>query len=379
MVFPLPTPTMATTQATNLISFSNMPRRKFSGEPNHNIRKQRSSITDPTHRSSIFTNYTSNDGNSLGSTSLGERDNNNYSESVLPDVHVLRRTNNDGTAPTMFSVVSRSDRSSNRSNIIRADLSTNPSRKSNTLLRFLKHGRRRKQLSEAQLRKQIKKHCEDGNWSRVRKLISNHDFTEIPDAGLETNSVLAKSSSSEGKQGSSKSSIVEPVQNGTSRRPSYGSRNGERLSFTGKESAAAAAVIKAAAAAALLEESSASEECTYNADIACDENILHDVCSYHPPRDVVELLLVAMRHRVGSTCSRDENGRTPLHVAVASGASSGVIDALTLADPLPATMGDEDKRSPLHLAVKFLAYDERYNINPIVAQATPKQVQSKSQ
>lgn len=59
----------------------------------------------------------------------------------------------------------------------------------------------------------------------------------------------------------------------------------------------------------------------------------------------------------GSTCGRDENGMTPLHVAM-SGASSGVIDALTRtrADRLAATMGDVNHRSPLHLAVKYLAY-----------------------
>jgi hypothetical protein len=154
---------------------------------------------------------------------------------------------------------------------------------------------------------------------------------------------------------------MEPVH--ASRRPSYGSRNGERLSFTGKESAAAADAMKVAAAMALLEEqeeSSSSEELSQKAKDACDENILHDVCSHNPPRDVIELLVAAMRHRRGSTCGRDENGRTPLHVAVASGASSGVIDALTRADPLAATMGDVNHRSPLHLAVKYLAYDERY-------------------
>jgi hypothetical protein len=332
------------------------------------ISKQRSSITNTTHRSSIFTNYTTGDGNSLASASIGEMSNNKYTEGMLPDVHVLRRADNEGTAPTMFSVVSRSDRSSNHS-IHRRE--TPPSRllgKSSSFLRFLAPSRRRKQLSEDQLRKQIKRHCENRDWSKVRKLISNHDFTEVPEVVLETNSVAAKSSSSEGRQ----SQTMEPVH--ASRRPSYGSRSGERLSFTGKESSAAADAMKVAAAMALLEEheeSSSSEELSQKAKDVCDENILHDVCSHNPPRDVIELLLAAMRHRRGSTCSRDRHGRTPLHVAVATGASSGVIDALTRADPLAATMGDADQRSPLHLAVKYLAYDERYA--KLAAQSKSKQ------
>ncbi|KAL3780345.1 hypothetical protein ACHAWO_008237 [Cyclotella atomus] len=269
---------------------------------------------------------------------------NALSDDQLPDVHVLRRADNEGTAPTMFSAVSRSDRSSNRSLFRRDPTTTTTSMNKWSFLGFLKHGRRRKQLSEDQLRKQIKRHCENRDWSKVRKLISNHDFTEVPEVVL--------SSSSEGRQ----SQTMEPVH--ASRRPSYGSRNGDRLSFTGKESAAAAAVIKAAAAAALMELGSSSEDSSQKAKDVCDENILHDVCSHNPPRDVIELLLAAMRHRRGSTCGRDRHGRTPLHVAVATGASYVVIDALTRADPLAATMGDADQRSPLHLAVKYLAYDE---------------------
>jgi hypothetical protein len=250
----------------------------------------------------------------------------------------------------MFSMMSHSDKSSSRSLAAK-----DASGKLSPLFRFLNHGRRRKQLSEAQLRQRVKKHCESREWSRVRRLISKHDFNEIPEAILETaNSVAAKSSSSDDRQSSNK----EMPHQISSRRPSYGSRTGEPLSFTGKESAAAAAAIKAAAAAALLEEYSSSEECVDKSDIVCEENILHDVCAQNPPSDVIELLLAAMRHRRGSTCGRDVKGRTPLHVAAATGASSDVIDALVRADPLPATMGDDDNRSPLHLAVKYLAYDE---------------------
>ena len=329
------------------------------------LRMQRSSITNSTHRSSCLTNYTSNDNGSFDSAKMGELSRDHPKE-ALPPLHVLRRSNNDGTAPTMFSVMSRSDKSSNRS-LLNKDASV----KLSPLFRFMKYGRRRKQLSEVQLRQQIKKHCESREWSRVRKLISRHDFHEGPEEILETaNSVAAKSSSSEDRQSSNK----EMVHNIASRRPSYGSRNGERLSFSGKESAAAAAVIKAAAAAALLEECSSSENGGDKSVILCEENILHDICAYNPPRDVIELLLAAMRHRRGSTCGRDDKGRTPLHVAAANGASSEVIDALVRADPLPATMGDDDDRSPLHLAVKYLAYDE-YVIHTPQSTAKPSMFQ----
>ncbi|KAL3802958.1 hypothetical protein HJC23_011581 [Cyclotella cryptica] len=318
------------------------------------FRKRSSSVTITTLRSSLFTSCTNNDNNSLGSCSF-ENMGNGYENDRLPDLHVLRRGNNGTpTAPTMFSVVSHSDRSSNRTLFRRETATSSSASRGSSLLRFFS-ARRARQLSEAQLRKKVSKLCDRGDWSRVRKLISNHDFADVAEVIPETNSVIAKSSSSEGKH----SLNNELIQNPNSRRPSYGSRNGERLSFAGKESAAAAAVIKAAAAAAMLEEGSKSEDCSDNADMTSGENILHDVCRHNPPLDVIELLLTALRHRRGITCARDDDGRTPLHVAVASGASSVVVDALAMADPVPASMGDGDNRSPLHLAVKFLAYKER--------------------
>jgi hypothetical protein len=334
------------------------------------FRKRNSSVTFTTLRSSLFTSCTNNDNISLASGSF-ENMSHGYETERLPDLHVLRRPNNGTpTAPTMFSVVSHSDRSSTRPLFRRETASSCQASRGCSLLRFFS-ARRGRQLSEAQLRKKVRKHCDRGDWPRVRKLISNHDFAEVPEVVAETNSIIAKSSSSEGKR----SSTNELIQNPTSRRPSYGSRNGERLSFAGKESAAAAAVIKAAAAAAMLEEGSKSEDCSDNSDIRSGENILHDVCRHNPPLDVIELLLTTLRHRRGITCSRDDDGRTPLHVAVAYGASPGVIGALARADPVPATMGDDDNRSPLHLAVKFLAYQER---NMQQSQSSPRRRSSSS-
>jgi hypothetical protein len=60
------------------------------------------------------------------------------------------------------------------------------------------------------------------------------------------------------------------------------------------------------------------------------------------------------------TSGTDELGRTPLHLAAHCGATPEVIDAIVRADPAPATMGDVDKRSPLHLVMRRIAYDEHY-------------------
>ncbi|KAL7528671.1 hypothetical protein ACHAXR_002565 [Thalassiosira sp. AJA248-18] len=209
---------------------------------------------------------------------------------------------------------------------------------------ILKRGGKRT-LSEAQLRKKVRKAAEKGDWDCVRKLVTNYQFSDIPEA-------------TPARRGSANPSIIqeEPA---TSRRPSYGSRkNGERLSFTGKESAAAAAMIKAAA----LEESEGSNNGLDDSGPSSEqrldtgENILHDVCRFRPPADVVETLLTALRHRRGFTSGTDDQGRTPLHLAADSGALPEIIDALICADPTPATMGDKECRSPLHLAMRSIVY-----------------------
>ncbi|KAL7534983.1 hypothetical protein ACHAXR_006190, partial [Thalassiosira sp. AJA248-18] len=141
-----------------------------------------------------------------------------------------------------------------------------------------------------------------------------------------------------------------PLQEESSRRPSYGSANGLRRSFTGKESAAAAAAIKAALLEVL--EESSSSDCD---GLEIGENILHDVCRHQPPLDVIEVLIKALRHRRGATSGTDDQGRTPLHLAADTGALPEVIGALVRADPYPASMGDVDRRSPLHLAMKYLS------------------------
>lgn len=218
---------------------------------------------------------------------------------------------------------------------------------------ILKRGSKKKPLSETQLRKKVRKAAEKGDWEAARKLVANYEFSVIPETMP--------------KRGSFSPSIIpeEPPQQQDgkiARRPSYGSRSGERRSFTGKESAAAAAAIKAAA----LEESSSNcgmesavdssgEQRTVGGpDIG--ENILHDVCRFNGPLDLIETLLAALRHRRGCTTGTDDQDRTPLHLSAMCGAPSEVIDALIRADPAPASMGDVDRRSPLHLAMRNHVY-----------------------
>lgn len=246
------------------------------------------------------------------------------------------------TDSTRFSVASSANNNAALSSqSSRAGCNNDRSQKKKKRLRFnlgglntiLKRGRKRT-LSETQLRKKVKKSAEKGDWNRVRKLIANYEFSAAMPKGGSLNPEV-------------------PSQEKPGRRPSYGSRTGERRSFTGGESAAAAAVIKAA----MLDESSGSncdQPSSSKSLPGIGDNILHDVCCFHPPLDVLETLLTALWYRSGSTFSTDEQGRTPLHIAAASGAAPPIIEALVRADPSPASTGDKDRRSPLHLAMRYL-------------------------
>lgn len=307
----------------------------------------------------------------------------------LPHVHVLRRDYADTTETTMFSVMSPSDVTSTNS---AAHSSRNPNAKSNTsrsgnngpdfeptsrkksklnVLKYLREqlpfGRRNAlSMTEGQFRKKLRKKMERGNWESVRELIASYDFSDIPELVVSSSArQLLKQKreeeaamslfDGESNLGSSNVSDIgtgafpTPVrQQDRDRRPSYGSRNGDRLSFTGKESVAAAAAIKAA----LIEESSESAAGVAETP-TIGENVLHDVCRYRPPLDVVESLLLSLRqHRRGCTSGKDDMGRMPLHVAAASGANPAVIEALARADPYAASVGDIHARSPLHLLLR---------------------------
>lgn len=229
-----------------------------------------------------------------------------------------------------------------------------------------RRGRRASPSSEARLRRRVRRHAERGDWESVRRLLSGYEFSDLP-----PEEVVSRQQQQQLQQGQGFVPENTPLQEElqeearrtvTSRRPSYGSRTGgERRSFTGKESAAAAAAIRDA----LLEESDRSSSSPSDRQQSSDrrccavvdygENILHDVMRRRPPLDVAEALLGALRHRGGTTVGTDGQGRTPLHVAASYGADPAVIDALIRADPCPASAGDADGRSPLHLAVRLLA------------------------
>jgi len=307
----------------------------------------------------------------------------------LPHVHVLRRDYANTTDTTMFSVMSPSDVTSTNSaahSARQTDLKNTsqsgskvpdigpPSWKKSKLnvMKYLREqmpfGRRRNALSMSvgQFRKILRKKMERGNWEAVRELIASYDFSDIPEL------VISASSRQLAQQKRENEAAMAILQDGEScvvgniseigtgafpiparhqdrdRRPSYGSRNGDRRSFTGKESVAAAAAIKAA----LIEESGESAGDDAEAS-TFGENVLHDICRYRPPPDVVESLLLSLRqHRRGCTSGKDDMGRMPLHVAAASGASPAVIEALARADPYPASVGDINARSPLHLLLR---------------------------
>lgn len=217
---------------------------------------------------------------------------------------------------------------------------------------------RRKPVSEARLHKKLKKRAEKGDWDAVRKLISGREFSDVDPRDQR------RARQNRKRVGG----VVFPAENpspkdpmttsAVRRRSSY--RSGNRRSFSGGESAAAAAVIQAA----LMEER--SESGSSDRDLCGEEetagsryrdgSILHDACRHRPPSDVVETLLAALRRRRRgrTTSGRDREGRTPLHLAAATGASSEVVDALVRADPEAASAADDQGRSPLHLAAMRL-------------------------
>ncbi len=240
-----------------------------------------------------------------------------------------------------------------------------------------------KLIHESKLRKKVQHLAQQGDWESIRALLSKHPLVNvIPEKKVPAIGTAAAAGG--GGDGVS----------GTHRRPSYESYSSGRRSFTtGKESAAAAAAIQHAA---LLDccESNNSRDYSYDDDDNDDsgivgepgveegracrvnvgrgdrkcsfsllrcrntrddrpdigENILHDICRYQPQLDVLETLLSGLRDRY-YTIGTDRLGRTPLHVAAASGAHSSIIDALVRVDPTPASMGDVHCRSPLHLAM----------------------------
>lgn len=86
---------------------------------------------------------------------------------------------------------------------------------------------------------------------------------------------------------------------------------------------------------------------TSNRGATQQESLLHVLCRHHPPLDVVDLFCGIHPPSVSQPNSLR---RTPLHVAVAHGASSKVIKCLLSHCADAASMKDSQGRTPLHLA-----------------------------
>ncbi|KAL7527161.1 hypothetical protein ACHAWF_002059 [Thalassiosira exigua] len=220
-------------------------------------------------------------------------------------------------------------------------------------LRRLAVRRRRRKVTESQLRRGLRKCAERGEWDAVRKLLARHSreiaHPEVPRGAAGTTGTADMGVIPE--EPPPAASTAEATGGGeAARRNSYG----ERRSSFGGASAAAAAVVRDAHAAAAWESSETSDGSFGARDAG--ENALHDVCRHRPPLDVIETLLEALSHREGCTRGTDDEGRTPLHLAADSGASPDIVAALVRADLTPASVGDCMRCSPLHLAVKHYVY-----------------------
>lgn len=87
-----------------------------------------------------------------------------------------------------------------------------------------------------------------------------------------------------------------------------------------------------------------SEEC---GDLLGGMTLLHSVVRYDPP---IELLVQMIELYPTALGACDCLGRTPLHVAAGSGASTNVMKILTVNCPGACSIQDEDGRTPLHFA-----------------------------
>ncbi len=75
--------------------------------------------------------------------------------------------------------------------------------------------------------------------------------------------------------------------------------------------------------------------------------LLHACVRYDPPADILLKMIELHPEALGT---KDCIGRTPLHVAAGSGASSVVVKILTAKYPGACDIQDEDGRTPLHFA-----------------------------
>mmetsp|Transcript_9956 Transcript_9956/g.16672 ORF Transcript_9956/g.16672 Transcript_9956/m.16672 type:complete len:274 (-) Transcript_9956:165-986(-) len=96
----------------------------------------------------------------------------------------------------------------------------------------------------------------------------------------------------------------------------------------------------------------AIEACSCSAS----QTMLHYVCRFHPPMDVVMMLYKAYPQAI---CLKDKKGRYPLHMACRSGASPSVIRFLCAKNPHALSLPDRSGSTPLHYVCQ--SYERQYD------------------
>lgn len=111
----------------------------------------------------------------------------------------------------------------------------------------------------------------------------------------------------------------------------------------------------------LLNDLSGSSLKQLNEIIRADRNfegtpILHFILQYEPPISVVSKVTTEFPE---SLFQRDSLDRTPLHAALAHGASRFVVAHIVKCHPKACNIGDKSGKTPLHVCIESLAqYDE---------------------
>ena len=87
--------------------------------------------------------------------------------------------------------------------------------------------------------------------------------------------------------------------------------------------------------------------------------LLHVLCRYHPPVEVIEAALDKFPWAVAL---RDEDAHYPLHIAVSSGADPAVIELLLIKFPKAVRTLDKNGRSVLFLLCKYYRKNYRQTL-----------------
>lgn len=90
---------------------------------------------------------------------------------------------------------------------------------------------------------------------------------------------------------------------------------------------------------------------------------LHLACQYRAPASVLDpvIHILQRRHMAVPQQVQDEQGQTPLHIAVTAGCEEAVVQRLLAGDGLlmPAVLRDRQDRTPLHCATQTTVTKQR--------------------